>query len=191
MEPYPTMKPAAGDLPTSSNQPLWQVLTKKAPELSGKRVLAIHSGDGAFCRGAINAGAIAVLGVDRDRYAISAARDVASSDRLRYRIMPDRRFDLLTGPYDLVIGPFAYPAEDLRQDTHQLAKLLRPSGEMVLAVTGAADASQVKANLSSLIAVSECFAPSQQPAGTKLFVVVAHRAKITPPAPKRRRNRGL
>lgn len=190
MEPYPTMKPAAGDLPTSSNQPLWQILAQKAPDLEGKRVLAIHSGDGAFCRAAINAGAIAVLGVDHDRYAISAARDVASSDRLRYRIMPDRRFDLLTGPYDVVTGPFAYPAEDLRQSTHQLAKLMRPSGEMVLAVTGAADISQVKANLSSLITVVECFAPSQQPTGTKLFVVVAHRTKISASTPKRRRSRG-
>ncbi|MFD1392608.1 class I SAM-dependent methyltransferase [Lacticaseibacillus jixianensis] len=189
MEPYPTMKPAAGSLPTSSNQPLWQVLAKKAPALVGKRVLAIHSGDGAFCRAAINAGAIAVLGVDHDRHAISAARDVASSDRLRYRIMPDRRFDMLTGPYDLVIGPFAFPAEDLRQSTHQLAKLMRPTGQMILAITGAADASQVRANLSSLITVSECFAPSQQPSGTKLFVVVAGRTKLTPPTPRRRPSR--
>lgn len=149
-------------------------------------MLAIHSGDGAFCRAAVNAGAVAVLGVDHDGHAISAARDVASSDRLRYRIMPDKRFDLLTGPYDLVIGPFAFPAEELRQSTHRLAKLLRPSGQMILAITGAADASQVRANLSSLLAVSECFTPSQQPAGTKLFVVVAGRVKAGQPQRRRK-----
>lgn len=135
---YPKMHPDQPEsLPTNTGdrQPLWQALAKQAPNLNGKRVLAIHSGDGWFCRYAINHGAVAVLGIDADAQAISDARATASSDRLRYRIMPDSRLDLLTGPYDLIIGAFDLAHDDLHQITHVLAKLLRHNGQMLAAVT--------------------------------------------------------
>lgn len=135
---YPKMhsdQPESLPTTTGDRQPLWQALAKQAPNLSGKRVLAIHAGDGWFCRYAINHGAIAVLGVDPDAQAISDARATASSDRLRYRIMPDSELKLLTGPYDVIMGTFDLGQDDLRQITHVLAKLLRHNGQMLAAVT--------------------------------------------------------
>ncbi|WP_179394434.1 class I SAM-dependent methyltransferase [Lacticaseibacillus absianus] len=136
MDTYPKMREGKAPLPTSTGnqQPLWQALAAKAPRLAGLRVLALHAGDGWFCRHAINQGAIAVLGVDHDAQAISAARAVASSDRLRYRIMPDARLDLLSGPYDLILGTFDLRQDDLRRLTHLLSKLLRPGGHLLAAV---------------------------------------------------------
>ena len=176
MEPYPQMKPEAAALPTASHEPLWQVLQAKVPPLAGARVLALHCHDGAFCRAAINAGAIAVLGVDHDGTAISHARDLASSDRLRFRIMPDRRYDLLTGPYDLIVGPFSLPTDDLRRSSHLLAKLLRPNGQMLLAVSGGQSDGQVRSKLSSWLTVTECFRPKQSELAGSL-IIIAQRAK--------------
>ncbi|WP_225049048.1 class I SAM-dependent methyltransferase [Lacticaseibacillus kribbianus] len=133
---YPKMREAKAPLPTSTGvrQPLWQALSQKAPKLAGARVLAIHAGDGWFCRYAVNQGAIAVLGVDHDAEAISAARAEAASDRLRYRIMPDDRLDLLTGPYDVIVGTFDLQKDDLHLMTQQLSALLRPGGHLIAAV---------------------------------------------------------
>ncbi len=133
---YPKMREPKGPLPTSTGslQPSWQALAKKVPKLTGQRVLAIHAGDGWFCRYAVNHGAIAVLGVDSNAGAISAARAVASSDRLRYRIMPDDRLGMLTGPYDVIVGTFDLQRDDLHAMTQQLADLLRPGGHLIAAV---------------------------------------------------------
>lgn len=135
---YPKMradKPVALPTNTGDRQPLWQALAKQAPSLAGKRVLAIHAGDGWFCRYAINHGAIAVLGVDSDAQAISDARATASSDRLRYRIMPDSALSLLTGPYDLIVGTFDLAHDDLHAISRSLSGLLRHNGQFLAAVT--------------------------------------------------------
>ncbi|MFD1484591.1 class I SAM-dependent methyltransferase [Lacticaseibacillus baoqingensis] len=135
---YPKMRPDKPiHLPTNTGnrQPLWQALAKQAPELAGKRVLALHAGDGWFCRYAINHGAVAVLGVDQDARAISSARDTASSDRLRYRIMPDHTLGLLTGPYDLIVGTFDLAHDDLHAISESLSGLLRRNGQFLAAVT--------------------------------------------------------
>ncbi|KRK70938.1 SAM-dependent methyltransferase [Lacticaseibacillus nasuensis JCM 17158] len=133
-EPYPTMKPdTAHPLPTNTGnrQPLWQAIAKKAPELRGKRVLALRAGDGWFCRYAVNHGAVAVLGVDADGEAVSAARATASSDRLRYRIMPDNQLKLLTGPYDVIAATFDTNADDVAGIVSLLGKRLRPGGTLL------------------------------------------------------------
>ncbi|WP_390405962.1 class I SAM-dependent methyltransferase [Lacticaseibacillus jixiensis] len=138
VDTYPAMhQDNAKPLPTNTGkkQPLWQALAKQAPSLAGKRVLAIHAGDGWFCRYAINHGAIAVLGVDNDAQAISDARAVASNDRLRYRIMPDSALPLLSGPYDLIVGTFDLARDDLHQISTQLSGLLRHHGQLLAAVT--------------------------------------------------------
>ncbi|WP_125703855.1 class I SAM-dependent methyltransferase [Lacticaseibacillus daqingensis] len=165
MDTYPKMREGKTPLPTSTGgtQPLWQALAAKAPKLSGLRVLALHAGDGWFCRYAVNQGAIAVLGVDHDAAAVSAARELASSDRLRYRIMPDDRLNLLTGPYDLILGTFDLRHDDLRRMTHQLSKLLRPGGQLIAAVAtplpGQADATglQIKDIFTSRLSIEQLY----------------------------------
>ena len=135
---YPKMRPDKPQpLPTNTGdrQPLWQALAKQAPTLAGKRVLAIHAGDGWFCRYAINHGAVGVLGVDNDAQAISAARTTASSDRLRYRIMPDKTLGLLTGAYDLIVGTFDLAHDDLHAISRSLSGLLKHNGQFLAAVT--------------------------------------------------------
>ena len=146
--PYPNMQDLP-DLPSESgnDQPIWQALAKKIPSVADRRVLVIHCGDGWFCRHALNGGATAVLGIDTDAVAIQDARAVASSDRLRYRIMPDKWLKLLTGPYDLIVGSFDQSPEELRAMTHVLSALLSPKGQLIAAV-----------------------APSKQPIGDDLAV---------------------
>ena len=133
--PYPNMQDNP-NLPFESgdDQPIWQALAQKTPSLTDLRVLVIHCGDGWFCRYALNNGAAAVLGIDTDTVAIQKARAVASSDRLRYRIMPDRWLKLLTGPYDLIVGAFNQSPAELRPMTHVLSALLSPKGQLIAAV---------------------------------------------------------
>lgn len=163
---YPKMRqehPTPLPTNTGQRQPLWQALAKQAPNLTGKRVLAIHAGDGWFCRYAINHGAIAVLGVDHDADAVSAARAVAANDRLRYRIMPDDRLDQLSGPYDLIVGTFDLAHDDLHAISATLANLLRHNGQMLAAVTTpltAADPEsgmQLKAVFTSHLAIDSLY----------------------------------
>lgn len=137
MGPYPKMKPDQPlHLPTDTgnSQLLWQALAAQMPPLAGLRVLILHPGDGWICREAINAGAIAVLGIDDDAKAISAARSVASSDRLRYRIMPDEDFARLTGPYDVIAGVFDLARSDMAAITAAVSPLLRAGGQMLCAL---------------------------------------------------------
>lgn len=136
-EPYPKMhQPGDLRLPTATGntQPLWQALAKLVPDFNGRRVLAIHSGDGWFCRYAVNHGAIAVLGIDDLPSNITASRKTASSDRLRYRIMPDHALDRITGTYDYVLGTFDALNPEFHQATEALSKRLTPSGQMLVTV---------------------------------------------------------
>ena len=133
--PYPNMQDNP-NLPVESgdHQPIWQALIKKMPPLTDLRVLVIHCGDGWFCRYALNHGSTAVLGIDTDTEAIQNARAAASSDRLRYRIMPDRWLKLLTGPYDLIVGAFDQSPAELKAITQVLSALLNAKGQLVAAV---------------------------------------------------------
>ncbi|KLI75939.1 MULTISPECIES: class I SAM-dependent methyltransferase [Lacticaseibacillus] len=133
--PYPNMQDNP-NMPFESgdDQPVWQALVKKMPPVTDLRVLVIHCGDGWFCRYALNHGAAAVLGIDTDTAAIQSARAVASSDRLRYRIMPDHWLKLLTGPYDLIVGAFNQSPAELRTITHVLSQLLSAKGQLIAAV---------------------------------------------------------
>jgi len=137
-EPYPKMRPThpiALPVDTGQQYPLWQALTKTLPDVAGKRVLVLHSADGWFCRYAVNHGAIAVLGVDHAIEQITAARAVASSDRLRYQILDDNDLGLLGNHYDLVVGEFNLQHDDLRQISSEITHLLTNSSHFYAAVT--------------------------------------------------------
>lgn len=141
-EPYPKMRPThpiALPVDTGQKYPLWQALTKTLPDLDGKRVLVLHSADGWFCRYAINHGAVAVLGVDHAIDEILGAREIASSDRLRYQIMADTDLSLLGGTYDLVVGSFDLQQDDLRGITTRVSHLLTPHSQFFAAVIAATE----------------------------------------------------
>lgn len=176
---YPTMQPAQPERLTTGEacRPLWQVLARKAPDMTAKRVLVLHAGAGWFCRMAINRGAIAVLGVDDDRQAISDARAMASSDRLRFRMLPMTKLDLLTGPYDLIVGAFDQRQDDLSTITHALAACLRGTGQMLLAVTNGQQAPAKR--LTSRLSVTrvDAITDPEVNLGEQLHLLLARRAK--------------
>lgn len=195
-EPYPAMKSAhPTPLPTNTGdkQPLWQALAKQVGSLAGKRVLVLHAGDGWFCRQAINDGAIAVLGVDHDEQAISAARDVASSDRLRYRIMPDTDWHMLTGPYDVIVGTFDLSHDDLNNLTGEVSGLLRAGGHLLTAVTTpltqaqAAKGIQLKQLVTSELSIDELYQVSDQrlTSTTQLHFILSSLNRNAMPAKKK------
>lgn len=197
-EPYPKMRADSGQpLPTNTGnrQPLWQAIAKQVPDLHGRRVLALHAGDGWFCRYAINAGAVAVLGVDHDGKAVSAARATASSDRLRYRIMPDSQLHLLTGPYDLIVATFE-ARDDVATILRHLSQLLRAGGQVMATlsspVTPAAPDQTLAFTqlipptlaLSNLAQITDARLPKQT---VHFFLSAASTAVAPKPKPKRRR----
>lgn len=136
MATYPNMQ-ANAQVPVASgdDEPFWQALTTITPPLANKRILALHVHSGWFCRYAMNHGAASVLGIDSDSVAISQARLMAATDRLRYRIMPDWALTMLTGAYDLIVGTFDLGSDDLNLVSHQLVNCLRPGGQLVATVS--------------------------------------------------------
>lgn len=119
---------------TGELTPIWQAHLQKMPPLTDLRVLDLLCGDGWFCRYALNHGATAVLGIDTDTEAITNARAAASSDRLRYRNLPDRWLKLLTGPVDLIVGAFDTSPAELKANSLVLSALLNAQGQLVAAV---------------------------------------------------------
>ncbi|MFD1431142.1 class I SAM-dependent methyltransferase [Lacticaseibacillus yichunensis] len=185
---YPNMAPSPEKLPTTTGnkQPLWQALAQKMPKLAGLRVLVIHAGDGWFCRYAINHGAIEVLGISNDGAAMSEARETASSDRLRYRIMPDGYLKLLSGPFDLIVGTFDLRQDDLHAASHQLSRLLKPSGRLIAAVATPldpkpADGLQIRELFTSRLAIDQWYQVSDQrlPLKETVQFILSSRTKKT------------
>jgi SAM-dependent methyltransferase len=99
------------------------------PPLHGQRMLDLGCNEGFFCRAAIDQGAARVLGVDRSRHFIEAAR----------RQVPQAEFleaswwDVRSGPFDVILLLSAIHYEPRQRELlRHLSTLLAPGGTLIL-----------------------------------------------------------
>lgn len=99
------------------------------PPLHGKRVLDLGCNEGFFCRAAVEQGALHVLGVDRSRPFIEAAR----------RQVPEAEFleaswwEVRSGTFDVIFFLSAIHYEPRQRALlRQLSTLLAPGGTLIL-----------------------------------------------------------
>ncbi|WP_155287058.1 class I SAM-dependent methyltransferase [Lacticaseibacillus zhaodongensis] len=109
-----------GQQPHAAPTADWAAIAAQLPNLSGERLLVLGCGDGWLCRTAVVAGALTVQGVDASSPAIMSARKMASSSRLRYRLMPESRWSIIGGQYTLILVTAVKPS-----NIDQLSRLPR------------------------------------------------------------------
>ena len=107
-------------------------------ELSGRRVLDVGCGDGALICVAVSRGADAT-GIDPDPAMLAAARERAAKARLRAAFLEGRveRLPFPDASFDAVVAVTVLCfVADTAGAVHEMARVLRPSGRLVIGELG-------------------------------------------------------
>jgi SAM-dependent methyltransferase len=100
---------------------------------NGKHVLEVGCGSGVGCHEILTAGAIGVTGVDVDTDAVQHARENFSSPQLEFDVVESSRLPLRDALFDFVVAlETVEHVEDDRSFVEELARVLRPGGELIL-----------------------------------------------------------
>ena len=115
--------------------PEWASLRGMLPDLTGKRVLDLGSGFGAFCRFAVEAGAAEVVGVDLSEKMIASARERGPNLPIRYEQADLETYVPQTGAYDLVFSSLAvHYLGDFDAFARKVSDALVPGGAFVFSM---------------------------------------------------------
>lgn len=113
----------------------WPALRAMLPDLSGKAVLDLGCGFGAFCRFAADEGAKSVLGIDLSEKMLATARARTESPAVTYERGDLDALDLKGRTFDVVFSSLAFHyVADFPALAETIARGLTPGGALVFSV---------------------------------------------------------